>query len=224
MPPPAPPSRSWTLIPSLSNSPASFSVSTCCGSSWLAWSAFASSPRDFRKSMIWLLSICMRSPIVADGARAYPVRADLSVRVALTGRDRCVQSLLRAVEPALANLGELLAALPQGERVLESGSAGLQPPDDVDQLLPGFLVAEVLVARLDLIGLVPLGHWFSPSSLPELSGPMCALALAAPDKSVSVLFTTTWMRPSLTRTCRSCSGVTWPVLVTTCPSLSWSTA
>src|SRR5438034_1114432 len=47
-----------------------------------------------------------------------------------------------AVEPALAHRGQLLAALPQRERLLEGGAARLQLLDDRDEFGAGLLVAE----------------------------------------------------------------------------------
>src|SRR5262245_52599342 len=56
----------------------------------------------------------------------------------------------RAIEPALAGLGQPLAAPPQCERLLERGATGLQPLHDLRQFGAGLLVAEVL-ARVALL-------------------------------------------------------------------------
>jgi hypothetical protein len=57
------------------------------------------------------------------------------------GSDRCVQPFPGAVEPLLADLRKLLAALPERERLLERGAAALQPTYDVGQLVTSLLVA-----------------------------------------------------------------------------------
>ena len=67
----------------------------------------------------------------ADGGRG---------QLLLGASRRGVEPLPGAVEPVLADLGELLAALPERERLLEGGAAGLEPADDLDQLLAGLLV------------------------------------------------------------------------------------
>ena len=71
--------------------------------------------------------------------------ADGSARVVvvLVGGDRGVEPLPGAVEPLLADLRELLAALPQRQRLLEGRAAGLEPADHLDQLLAGLLVGEL---------------------------------------------------------------------------------
>src|SRR5262245_54496480 len=62
-------------------------------------------------------------------------------------RARRVESGPRAVQPALADLGQPLAALPQRQRLLERGAAGLQPLNDLRQLGPRLLVAQLLAVR-----------------------------------------------------------------------------
>ena len=49
------------------------------------------------------------------------------------------------VQPALAHRGEPLPALPEGERLLERATAGLEPAYDVGQLVARLLVPQVLV-------------------------------------------------------------------------------
>ena len=44
----------------------------------------------------------------------------------------------------LADLGELLAALPERQRLLEGGAAGLEPAHHLDELLAGLLVARAV--------------------------------------------------------------------------------
>ena len=54
------------------------------------------------------------------------------------------EPLLRAVEPRLAQHGQLLAALPQRERCLERKAAGLELPHDLEEFVAGGLVGDRL--------------------------------------------------------------------------------
>ena len=63
---------------------------------------------------------------------------------AVRGAAGGIQSLAGAVQPGLAAGGQRLAALPQGERVLQAGAARLEPAHDVDQLVASLLVAQPL--------------------------------------------------------------------------------
>src|SRR4051794_10522504 len=69
---------------------------------------------------------------------------------ALVGVQHVVEALPGAVEPVLADAGQPLGALPERQRLLERGAAGLEPADDLDQLLARLLVG-------DLFGLGLLG-------------------------------------------------------------------
>ena len=69
-------------------------------------------------------------------------------QLALTGpverhRTAC-WPLASPVEPVLAEPGQLLAAFPQDEGLLEGQAAGLQALDHRGELVPGLLVAERL--------------------------------------------------------------------------------
>ena len=105
-----------------------------------------------------------------------------SLRRSSVGVDRGLEPLAGAVEPVLADRREQLAALPERERLLERGAAGLQAPDDLDQLLAGGLVRR---RGLGLRLLVAIGL---------LGG--------------SVLVVVAWMRPSATRTLICCLAAT----------------
>ena len=57
--------------------------------------------------------------------------------------DRGVETGARPVQPSLADVGELLAALPQREGVLQRLAAGLELGDDLAQLGPRLLVGRL---------------------------------------------------------------------------------
>ena len=67
-----------------------------------------------------------------------------------SGRQRRVQPGPGAVQPAAAHLRQLLAALPQRERLLQRRAARLQAADDLDELVPRLLVAERVLAHPSL--------------------------------------------------------------------------
>ncbi|CAG6394107.1 hypothetical protein SCOCK_240059 [Actinacidiphila cocklensis] len=74
--------------------------------------------------------------------RAVRVLCRRPVRRLVLRRQRRVQPLAGALQPAPAHLGQFLAALPQRERLLQRGAARLQPAHDVDQLVAGLLVTQ----------------------------------------------------------------------------------
>ncbi len=113
-----------------------------------------------------------------------------------------VEPLAHPVEPLLADRGELLAALPERQRLLERGAAGLEPAHRLDELLAGGLVGQL--RRPSGAGRASCQPSFSSRS------------------SVRVVVACT--RPSATRTLIAAFGATPATEVTTCPSASWSTA
>src|SRR5690349_1142336 len=88
--------------------------------------------------------------------------------VLVVGLDGGVQTLACAVEPVLADRRELLAALPEGQRLLERGAACLERADDLDELLAGLLVRRRSFARLRVVSLLRHGDppcwWWSRGS------------------------------------------------------------
>ena len=116
------------------------------------------------------------------GRDAAPIvtHADGDSRLSPVLGQRLVQPLADAVEPLLADRGELLAALPERERLLEGGAAGLEPADGLDQLLAGGLVGERRARR---------------PAQPSLSS------------RSSVRVVVAWTRPSATRTVIADSGL-----------------
>src|SRR4051812_34438278 len=61
--------------------------------------------------------------------------------------ERGVEALAGSVQPLLADVGELLAALPERQRLFQAQPAGLQPADHLGQLLPGLLVPQRRLAH-----------------------------------------------------------------------------
>ena len=112
-----------------------------------------------------------------------------------------VEPLPGAVEPLLAQRRQLLAALPERERLLQGGAAGLEPTDHLDQLLTGGLVGRLLVAhRVSSGSVFVVVAWMRPSATRTL---ICCFAVTA---SIDV---TTWPSASWSTAyprCRVASG------------------
>ena len=119
---------------------------------------------------------------------------------ALGAGDRGVELLPGAVEPGLADLRQLLAALPQRDRLGEAVTALLEASYHLDQLVARLLVGELLA-----------GSSRSP-------------AQASSVPSVAVLVTVAPIRPSATRTSRRSPAPTDAGSVTTSPPAVCTTA
>src|SRR4051812_17563975 len=73
----------------------------------------------------------------------------------LHGRQSSLDAFAGAFEMALTELRELLALLPQRERLLEGQTAGFELADDLDEAVPGLLVAEFLAGCFTHAGRSP---------------------------------------------------------------------
>src|SRR5206468_1571505 len=92
----------------------------------------------------WACAPRSAAPCLARAAaRGAAVRAALARR----SSGRLSEPGPGAVEPPLADRRELLAALPEGQRLLQRGAACLEPAHHVDELVPGVLVARVVRFR-----------------------------------------------------------------------------
>src|SRR5690606_15303657 len=119
--------------------------------------------RTYRRTTVLVVGTAgedtIASVATALAADSRSVRVGVGIRVAVRRGvvlgEHGVQPGPGAIEPARADARELLAALPQSQRLLEVGAAGLEGADDLDQL-----VARLLVAQFRL-----LTHGRSPRSV-----------------------------------------------------------